>query len=231
MTEIDKDNFKSDFLYYNCNSIVEGVNHLKTYILEKCLNIVRISYPEYDEDKLDEIRYGLEAIYLSITKVVVIFFLAYLLGILKETFCLCLAFNVLRLSGFGLHATKSWMCWVSSIIVFLVIPYCCTVVQLPQGLMIALAFIFEVNLLLFAPADTKKRPLIHKRKRACWKMVTGITGCIFLYFILSTENTLVQNILLSAMLIEGALVNPFVYKIFKLPYNNYKTYVYSTNIN
>ena len=204
---------------------------MKTYILEKCLNIVRGSYPEYDEDKLDEIRYGLEAIYLSITKVVVIFFLAYLLRILRETIFLCLAFNALRISGFGLHATKSWMCWASSTIVFLVIPYLCTVIQLPQVLMTVLALILEVNLLLFAPADTKKRPLIHKKKRVRWKMVTGITGCVFLCFILGTRNMLVQNILLSAMLIEGALVNPFVYKIFKLPYNNYKTYVYSTNIN
>jgi len=207
------------------------VKYLKTFILDKCLDIVKSSYPEYDDDKLDEIRYGLEAIYLSITKVVVIFFLAYLLGILKETICLCLAFNVLRLSGFGLHATKSWMCWVSSSLIFLVFPYLCTVIKLPQMLMIALALIFEINLLLFAPADTKKRPLIHKKKRVRWKIITGVTGCVFLYFILSTENTFVQNILLSAMLIEGALVNPFVYKIFKLPYNNYKTYVYSTNIN
>lgn len=204
---------------------------MKTFLLEKCLDIVKSTYPEYDEDKLDEIRYGLEAIYLSITKVVVIFFLAYLLGILKETICLCLAFNVLRLSGFGLHATKSWMCWVSSTIIFLVIPYLCTIIKIPSTTMMILSLVLEANLLLFAPADTKKRPLIHKRKRVRWKMMTGITGCVFLYFVLNTENTLVQNILLSAMLIEGALINPFVYKIFKLPYNNYKRYVYSTSIN
>ena len=204
---------------------------MKGFILEKCLEIVKSSYPEYDEDTLDEIRYGLEAIYLSLTKLVVILSLAYLLGILKETIFLCIAFNILRLSGFGLHATKSWMCWVSSSLIFLAIPYLCTVVTLPKVLIILFAFIFEINLLLFAPADTVKRPLIHKKKRIRWKVMVGITGLIFMYFIFRTENTLVQNILLSAMLVEGALVNPLVYKIFHLPYNNYKTYVYSTEKN
>lgn len=204
---------------------------MKTFLLEKCLNIIKSTYPEYDRDKLDEIRYGLEAIYLSITKLVVILFISYLLGILKETICLCLAFNILRLSGFGLHATKSWMCWVSSSIIFLVFPYLCTFIKFSNTVLIIIALVLEINLLLFAPADTKKRPLVHKKKRIYWKIITGFTGCIFLYFILSTENMLVQNILLSAMFIEGALVNPFVYRIFKLPYNNYKTYVYSTNIN
>lgn len=204
---------------------------MKGFILKKCLGIVKSSYPEYDEDTLDEIRYGLEAIYLSLTKFVVILSLAYLLGILKETIFLCIAFNLLRLSGFGLHATKSWMCWLSSILIFLVFPYLCTIVTLPKTLVIVLAFIFEINLLLFAPADTVKRPLIHKKKRIRWKVMVGSTGLIFMYLIFRTENTLVQNVLLSAMLVEGALVNPFVYKIFHLPYNNYKTYSYSTNIN
>ncbi len=204
---------------------------MKSLVLEKCLEIVKDSYPDYNEDKLDEIRYGLEAFYLSITKLVAIFFLAYLLGILKETACLFLAFNVLRLSGFGLHAAKGWMCWVSSTIVFLVIPYFCRILALPSTLLMILTLFCEVNLLLFAPADTQKRPLIHRKKRVLWKIITGFTGIIFTCFILTTQSTFVQNILLSAMLIEGALVNPFVYKIFHLSYNNYKTYVYRTEQN
>ena len=148
---------------------------MKTFLLEKCLNIIKSTYPEYDKDKLDEIRYGLEAIYLSVTKLIVILFISYLLGILKETVCLCLAFNILRLSGFGLHATKSWMCWVSSSIIFLVFPYLCTFIKFSNTVLIIIALVLEVNLLLFAPADTKKRPLVHKKKRIYWKIISLIS--------------------------------------------------------
>lgn len=201
---------------------------MKKFLLQKCMSIVRDSYPDYSEDTLEEIQYGLEAMYLTITKAVVIFTLAYILGILKESLFLCFAFNLLRLSGFGLHAAKSWMCWLSSSLIFLIIPYGCSVVTINQTVLIVLALICEVNLLLFAPADTEKRPLIHEKKRQRWKFITVTTGIIFIYFIFSSQNPLIQNTLLSAMLIESALVNPFVYKIFKLPYNNYKTYIYST---
>lgn len=204
---------------------------MKDFMLTKCLEIVKDSYPEYDDDILDEIHYGLEALYLSITKLVVIFSLSYLLGIFQETFYLFLFFNILRLSGFGLHATKSWMCWISSGIVFLVVPYLCSAITLSQTLLITLSLICEINLLLFAPADTEKRPLIHKKKRVCWKVMTGVTGIVFIYFIWRTQNPLIQNTLISAMLLESTLVNPFVYKILHLPYNNYKTYVYRTKEN
>ena len=80
--------------------------------------MVKEIYPDYDEDRLDEIRYGLEATYLSITKLVVILGISLLLGIFKESVILLVLFNFLRLTGFGLHATKSWICWVSSSITF-----------------------------------------------------------------------------------------------------------------
>ncbi|MCI8588517.1 MAG: hypothetical protein HFG40_02580 [Bacilli bacterium] len=200
---------------------------MKRFVLEKSLGMVRNYYPEYDSDTMDRISYGLESIYLSITKAVVIFSLAYIFKILKESVFLCFCFNILRFSGFGLHASKSWMCWISSILLFLVIPYLCQSIIIDRSILIGIALVCELNLLLFAPADTKKRPLIHKKRRIIWKLITAINGMIFVCIISKTNNSLVQNIFLSAMLIECFLVNPIIYKIFHMPYNNYKSYVYS----
>lgn len=201
---------------------------MKQLFLEKSLGIVKSSYPQYNNDTLSEIKYGLEAFYLTITKAIVIFSIAALLHLLKETLFLCICFNILRFSGFGIHATKSWMCWVSSSIIFLFFPYLCSNIILPSEVLLVTALLCEVNFLLFAPADTKKRPLINKRKRMAWKICTVISGLVFICFILISQNALIQNTLLSAMLIESAMINPIVYKIFHLPYNNYKSYIHST---
>ena len=201
---------------------------MKKFFLSKALNLVKEMNPDYDDDKLDEIRYGLEATYLSITKLIVILLASFLLGLLKESIILLLFFNGLRITGFGLHASKSWMCWVSSSLVFLVLPYLCNILVIPNGLKIILSIVCVINFILYAPADTVKRPLIHKKRRTIYKTTTVILSLIYVYFIFATNNTFIQNSLISAMLIEGVLINPYVYKLFHLPYANYKTYELST---
>ena len=180
--------------------------------------MVREMYPDYDEDRLDEIRYGLEATYLSITKLVVILFASFLLGIFKESIILLVLFNFLRLTGFGLHATKSWMCWVSSSITFLLVPFFCKSLVLPNYILVAISVVCLINFLLYAPADTVKRPLIHKKRRLLYKVGTVLIASLYIVLIFITKDTFLQNSLASAMLIEGALINPYIYKLFNLPY-------------
>ena len=191
--------------------------------------MVREIYPDYDNDKLDEIRYGLEATYLSITKLVVILGISLLLGIFKESVILLVLFNFLRLTGFGLHATKSWMCWVSSSITFLLVPFFCKSLVLPNYILVAISVVCLINFLLYAPADTVKRPLIHKKRRLLYKVGTVLIASLYIVLIFITKDTFLQNSLASAMLIEGALINPYIYKLFNLPYNNYKNYVISAS--
>lgn len=191
--------------------------------------MVREIYPDYDEDRLDEIRYGLEATYLSITKLVVILGVSLLLGIFKEAIILFTLFNFLRLTGFGLHATKSWMCWVSSSITFLLVPFFCKSLVLPNYVLVAISVVCLINFVLHAPADTVKRPLIHKKRRLFYKICTVSIASLYTVLISTTKDTFLQNSLASAMLIEGALINPYIYKLFKLPYNNYKNYVISAS--
>lgn len=191
--------------------------------------MVREIYPDYDNDKLDEIRYGLEATYLSITKLVVILGISLLLGIFKESVILLVLFNFLRLTGFGLHATKSWMCWVSSSITFLLVPFFCKSLVLPNYVLVPISVVCLINFLLYAPADTVKRPLIHKKRRLLYKVCTVLIASLYTVLIFITKDTFLQNSLASAMLIEGALINPYIYKLFNLPYNNYKNYVISAS--
>lgn len=203
---------------------------MKKFFLKYSLNIISDYYPDYNEDKLDEIRYGLEATYLSLTKTFVILGVCVILGIIVEALILLILFNFLRLTGFGIHATKSWMCWISSSICFVGIPFLCKYLILPDLVLVILAFSCLLCFFLYAPADTKKRPLIYKKRRLVYKFITIVTGIVYTTTIFIVDNSLIQNALVYAMLIQSVLIHPLTYKIFKLPYNNYKTYVLAKDV-
>jgi len=186
---------------------------------------VKSNFPEYDNDKLDEIKYGLEGLYLNVTKIIIITSLAIVLGIFKEYILILLLFNILRFTGFGIHASKSWMCWVSSTIVFIAMPLLCKYVVLPNHISWIIAFICLLIFVLYAPSDTPKRPLIRKKRRAIYKVSTALISLIFIFILYKTDNNLVHNAILASMIIESVLIHPLTYKIFNIPYNNYKSYV------
>ena len=200
---------------------------IKKFIVGKCLRVVSDVYPEYDDIKIDEIRYGLESIYLSLTKTIIILLIAYLIGIFKESVMLLLFFNGLRLTGFGIHASKSWMCWVSSSISFLLLPFMCKYLQIPNIFHYIVLGLSIICFILYAPADTKKRPLIHKNKRLKFKVLTVVISVIYLILFIYTDSNLIKNLITTSMIIESVLIHPLTYRIFKLPYRNYEGYVFS----
>ena len=59
---------------------------MKKKFLNNSMREIKSKFPEYDDNKLDEIEYGLEAIYIVLTKTIVIFALAIILNIFKEVF-------------------------------------------------------------------------------------------------------------------------------------------------
>ena len=203
---------------------------MKKVFLNTCMKLIAQNDPSINREKLEEIRYGLEGIYLTITKTIVIFTLTLLLGIFKEMLIMLIVFNILRTTGFGIHAKKSWQCWISSLTIFVILPYIAKQIIIPKIIKIILYILSLVVMFLFAPADTVKRPLINKKKRLIWKTLS-VFNCLILSAIsfYIKDNTII-NLLLFGILIEVVLINPITYKIFKLPYNNYKTYGLNSNV-
>ena len=56
---------------------------MKNFIISKCINYIKKN-TDYDKTKLSEIKYGLEGIYLTFSKLIVISLLSIVLGIFKE---------------------------------------------------------------------------------------------------------------------------------------------------
>ena len=196
---------------------------IKNFVINNSMSLIN-GLNKYNQEQQEEIKYGLEAIYLLITKFIVIFAISIILGLWKETLIFLGLFNILRATAFGIHASKSIYCWITSIICFLVIPYISKIAILPNLLFIIASIICIILFTLYAPADTIKRPLINAKKRKIYKIITIITSIIYTSLIFIIKNNIIKNLLLFAMILQVILILPITYKIFKLPYNNYKNY-------
>lgn len=194
---------------------------MKQKFLNFALNTIRQNRKDIDEIKLDEIRYGLEAIYITITKAIFIFTLALILGIFKEMIILLILFNILRFTGFGLHATKSWICLLSSSLVFIVLPFVSKVIIIPLYIKTIICIISILLIYKNTPADTIKRPIVNKKRREFYKFITTINCVILSYISIIINNTAISNLIIFGILIEVALTSPLIYKLFNLSYNNY----------
>lgn len=197
---------------------------MKQKVLGYCLNTIRENRTDIDEIKLDEIRYGLEAIYITITKTVVIFSLALIFNIFREMLLLLIFFNILRTTGFGLHASKGWICLLSSSLIFIFLPFFSKLITIPIYIKSLLLIIAVVLIYFYTPADTVKRPIINKERRQIYNFITTIS-CIVLSFIaiIIKDNT-ISNLILFGIYVEVALILPITYKTFNLSYNNYLNY-------
>lgn len=194
---------------------------MKQLFLENSMNFIckYQSISDYDKKK---VKYGLEGLYLTITKMVLLTILALLLNMFKEFILVVVFFNVIRYTGFGFHAEKSYQCLLFSTFNFIAIPFLLLHIQLSNFFVYIICAICIFHYLLFAPADTKKRPLSNKRKRVIRKIVTVTIGFIYTLMIILLNNTYWTSIILSAMIIQAIIISPIIYWLFNQPYNNYK---------
>jgi len=196
---------------------------MKEVIINKTINTIK-KYYNYDETKLLEIRYGLESLYLSIIKIVVIVLISIITHTIKELCLLFLFYGILRLTGFGLHAKKSIHCWIYSIAIFNGFPLLIKCLNIENNYLLISTIILLPFLSIYAPADTEKRPLINKKKRIVYKVVTIIISIIYISIIFIKKDIYLSKILFFSIFLETLLVLPISYKLLGLKYNNYKRY-------
>lgn len=201
---------------------------MKNYFLKKIRKEIVKQYPKYSKDKVDEIMYGVEGIYLTITKTIIISLIALILGVFKELIFLLISFNFIRLFAFGMHANKSWICLLFSSTLFLGGAYLCKILVIPKNILITLFLIVLLIISIYAPSDTVKRPLIKKKRRIIFKILSMTVVIIYFILTLIIKNNLFINAVIIGLIIECILILPTTYMIFKMPYKNYKSYGLNT---
>lgn len=197
---------------------------MKKRFLDFSVNFVQ-GYKNYSNEEVEKLKYGLEGLYLTLTKTIVIVGISIFLGIWKEVLFTLLFFNIIRYTGFGFHAEKSTQCLLLSILYFIIIPMIFLNIIISKFVSVGICLFCILNFILFAPADTKKRPLPNKKKRIIRKWATVSIGIIYSCFVVLFPNSFFSPMLLSTLVIQAIIIQPLLYKLFKQPYNNYKNYV------
>ena len=196
---------------------------MKKLIVSKIMNLV-LKYNNYDEIKREELEYGIISIYLLIVKLIVILIIAALLSIFKEVIIFTLIYIPIRAVSFGLHATKSWVCLIVSTLMFVGLPSASKYLVLPLIIKSLIGIVAAVLMFKNSPADTENRPIINNNRRLFFKYCSVLIAIIYSFTSLFIKNIFISNSLLFALLIQCVITSPLVYKIFKLPYDNYKNY-------
>jgi len=159
--------------------------------------------------KLAEVKYGLQGLYTLITKTSVIILLSLIFNIFVEFIIFFIFYSILRSVGFGTHASSNLKCWIFSTLFLLGIPILMTRIKIKLIYKIILWIIFFINFLVFAPADTKKRPMINKKRKLKFKFILLIFSILYLFIIIYLDS--ISNIILGSMFLESLLVNPIGY--------------------
>lgn len=197
---------------------------MKNFVVNKLMDFVSTN-KDLDEIKKEELRYGFSSIYLTYSKLIVLTVVSILLGFFKEFIIFLLVYNLIRTFSFGLHATKSWMCWIASTIIFLGIPIISRFLVISQWIKVIIGAYLIIRIFMNAPADTKKRPIVSEKRRTFFKYASTLISIIYIIIAVITKNNLVSNILFLATLTQCIIISPYTYRLFNLPFNNYKDYI------
>ena len=195
---------------------------MKEAFLNHAMNFIASNQKNLDEEEKEKLAYGLEGLYMNITKLIIIFIMALLLGFIKEFIVALILFNIIRFPGFGFHASKSIVCLITSILLILGLPYLFVNVEVTLSIKIILCIVSIITFMICAPADTFKRPLNNKKKRILRKVAACSLAIVYSVLIIIFNGNEISNLLLAALLIETVLISPILYFIFNEPYMNYK---------
>ena len=183
-----------------------------------------MKYQECDDLKIKKLKYGLEGIYSLIVKLSVVILIALLTNNLSTTLLFLLFYAGIRTFSFGWHAKTNIACWISTITIYNIIPLLIIKITIPNFIGYVILGIALLSMVIWAPADTPKRPLIRKEQRLKAKILSILVITLYFIIYLITDIQIIKNSILYAITIQTILVNPLTYKLTNTQFNNYKYY-------
>ncbi len=197
---------------------------MKKKFLKSSIDIIKKSNPNISEEQIEIIEYGLEGIYLTFSKLIILIILSSILGILWQVILLSIFYNIIRTVAFGLHASKSIHCLIMSLVMFIGGTYICLGVNFSLIVKVIISVVCVFSLFRYAPADTVKRPIVSKKRRNIYKFLSTLFGLIYTFAIFACSDNVISMFMLIGMVEAVIMVLPISYKVLNLSYDNYKNY-------
>ena len=179
---------------------------MKEKFVSSSINFIS-KYQECNDLKLKQLKYGLEGIYSLFFKLSIAIIISLIINTFKETMLFLFFYSFIRTCSFGMHAKSNMSCWT-----------------FPNFIGYIILGIGLISILLWAPADTPKKPLIRKKQRLTCKIISTIIIILYGIIFTNSTNNLINNALIYAIIVQSIFINPISYKITKTQFNNYKYY-------
>ncbi len=181
-------------------------------------------YQECDDLKLKRLKYGLEGIYSLIIKTIVVIIISIFTKTIQETILLILFYAGIRTFSYGMHAKSNLSCWITTLLIYNGIPLFTQKIDIPNNIGYIILGGALISMILWAPADTPKKPLIRKNQRTKCKILSIIVVLIYSLIYLFSNSIIIKQMIIFALIIQTIIINPLSYKLTNTRFNNYKYY-------
>ena len=189
------------------------IDKICDFILKK----MKKKMPEITEEQSEIIAYGLKLIIGEIPKTLLLFVLAFILGVGWYMVFAYIVIMPYRVVSGGIHLHTHLGCLISSGIMYYGNIYLSKYLYITDAqkyIIVGLTFIFGILMISwYAPADTENVPIISKRERKTKKILSYITFTLTLIAaILISDNTL-SNILIFGTIIQTVMITRLAYEL------------------
>ena len=141
------------------------IDKICAYLTKK----IRKEMPEIDDERAEIIMYGLQNIIGELPKGIIIYAIAYILGIFKLTLISTLVIAPYRCVSGGIHMKTHIGCIITSFLLYSLPALFGKYVVIGENIKYILALIvwgFGIIMIrLYAPADTENLPILRKKER------------------------------------------------------------------
>ncbi|MGL4382345.1 MAG: accessory gene regulator B family protein, partial [Bacilli bacterium] len=129
---------------------------LNEWIALKLIDKLTVDKPLNNIDYL-KCKYAIENIIMNVSKMIVVYTIAFILNIGYELFIFHIGYMLIRTFGYGAHARNSWICLISSTIIFIASPFLITNYSASSQYLYNILSITNIIIILrYAPSFTMK---------------------------------------------------------------------------
>ena len=134
-----------------------------------------------------KMKYAIEVLLINISKVTIIYTLAVALGVWRQSLIVHVAYFILRMPSFGLHAKSSTVCTLVSSLFFIAIPMAARNLELSRGIILMIWIVIMLGLAKYAPAPTNKNRIGSDERKRMLKRKSLVHGGVLMAFVLVSE--------------------------------------------
>ncbi|MGB3366637.1 MAG: accessory gene regulator B family protein [Acidaminobacteraceae bacterium] len=189
--------------------------------INKITNYVVDNTKEKTEDEVEILKYGIEVIFMNISKLLVIYLLAFIFGYLIETIFITLIFGYIRSFASGIHVKGFVKCLTFSLAIFIFIIFTRGAFELPLIMKIMVSIALVTGIWIYSPADTEEKPYLDEENRKKLKRSAIIVSIIYTVIWTTSILGIYSNYFVSTLIAQLILIHPITYKVLGRRYKNY----------